>query len=221
MNLFARLKSKRSQSFAWSGLLLVFLSILGDVIHEVLWEQESGFDDSAFKMFNKLTNPNLTWFMESLSFFGSFYFLFPAYLVLISVLLVRKRPTTAVDAGIIGITSPLLIAVLKHFFKRERPRDSINLFNLDYSFPSGHTTASFIFSGLLIYLILNAHFSNNRKAVWCVLLFLSSMLIGVSRIYLRKHFASDVIAGFCIGYSWLFLLLRTLGKLKRNKMCDK
>jgi undecaprenyl-diphosphatase len=29
--------------------------------------------------------------------------------------------------------------------------------------------------------------------------------IGISRIYLRVHYASDVLAGFCLGLMWLVL----------------
>jgi undecaprenyl-diphosphatase len=39
------------------------------------------------------------------------------------------------------------------------------------------------------------------------ILILFSLLIGFSRIYLRVHYASDVIAGFCCGFAWLCLTI--------------
>ncbi len=38
--------------------------------------------------------------------------------------------------------------------------------------------------------------------------------IGLSRIYLRVHYASDVIAGFSLGMIWLVLSLTVLNKIE-------
>lgn len=38
--------------------------------------------------------------------------------------------------------------------------------------------------------------------------------IGVSRVYLRVHYASDVLAGFCVGLMWLLLSLWILKKIE-------
>jgi len=57
----------------------------------------------------------------------------------------------------------------------------------------------------------------NMKTAWkwiiSILLILFSIFIGISRIVLRYHYASDVLAGFCIGYSWVILSLWLLNKI--------
>ena len=74
--------------------------------------------------------------------------------------------------------------IIKHIVKRVRPchtlDDDEQLIDRPrfYSFPSGHTTASFAMVGVALML---------------------AMLIAFSRIYLRVHYLTDVIAGMILG----------------------
>lgn len=43
-----------------------------------------------------------------------------------------------------------------------------------------------------------------------------SLLIGFTRIYLRVHYASDVLAGFSIGFAWLLLTIVLFEYLKKK-----
>ncbi len=71
------------------------------------------------------------------------------------------------------------------------------------SFPSGHTTAAMAIYGFLAYVAarrLNGQRAWFEITYWaCVLIF----LVGFSRVFLRVHFASDVVAGFLVGGFWL------------------
>jgi undecaprenyl-diphosphatase len=47
------------------------------------------------------------------------------------------------------------------------------------------------------------------------------LIIGFTRIYLRVHYTTDVIAGYCIGFLWLSFaiwLLNRLEKYSRQKL---
>jgi undecaprenyl-diphosphatase len=59
----------------------------------------------------------------------------------------------------------------------------------DYSFPSGHTAASFAVAFSLL-------FGKNKL---CSLAFILSALIAFSRLYLYVHYPTDVFAGILIG----------------------
>jgi membrane-associated phospholipid phosphatase len=48
------------------------------------------------------------------------------------------------------------------------------------------------------------------------ILILFSLLIGFSRVYLRVHYPSDVVAGFCLGFGWLLLCIVLLERLKKE-----
>mgnify|MGYP000975602673 CR=1 FL=1 len=63
---------------------------------------------------------------------------------------------------------------------------------------------SLIFYGFIAYLIIkrSRHWSRYAAAALTGALV---MLIGLSRIYLGVHYASDVLAAFMIGLGWLAL----------------
>ncbi|HEY1022175.1 MAG TPA: phosphatase PAP2 family protein, partial [Flavisolibacter sp.] len=41
------------------------------------------------------------------------------------------------------------------------------------------------------------------------------LLIGFSRVYLRVHYATDVIAGFAVGFMWLAFAIWLLNRMER------
>lgn len=86
--------------------------------------------------------------------------------------------------------------IIKRIIARQRPSDSIHEDDMivkkpkDYSFPSGHTASSFTaFTVILLY--CPVYFSIPALLV--------ASTIGFSRVYLRVHFLSDVIAGAVLG----------------------
>ena len=102
----------------------------------------------------------------------------------------------------IGLALDLIFGnfILKPLIARERPftyDENILLLITapkDFSFPSGHTLASFT-TALTVYKIYKK---------WGIFLIVLSSLIAFSRLYLYVHFTSDVIAGifFAILFSW-------------------
>lgn len=119
--------------------------------------------------------------------------------IAVSVLLLIPKRTR-----IIGITALIALAVgalitnvaLKHLVARIRPYELIDGLNLmiekqkDYSFPSGHTCASFAAS--MVYLKMMPR----KYGVPFVVL---AALIAFSRLYVGVHFPTDVIGGLIIG----------------------
>lgn len=85
--------------------------------------------------------------------------------------------------------------IIKKTVKRLRPFEKMsNVQNMikapdKYSFPSGHTAAAFVMAGSLSY----------QFPQFIFLLFSIAVLIGFSRIYLRVHFPTDVLAGSALG----------------------
>jgi len=64
---------------------------------------------------------------------------------------------------------------------------------------------SMAFYGLFIYLAYKNIKNVKLRYTVCVLLTILIMLIGISRIYLGVHFASDVIGGFVFSIAYLIL----------------
>lgn len=104
----------------------------------------------------------------------------------------------------------VLNTVLKHSFARERPLGLDGLPLVDgFSFPSGHSSGSVVAYGMLAYLALRL-----LPVRWHLPTLMLAMTLGVtvgsSRIFLRAHFASDVIAGFASGAAWLALCVTAI-----------
>lgn len=89
--------------------------------------------------------------------------------------------------------------VLKHSFGRTRPLIPLLEEARGLSFPSGHALMAVTFYGLLGYIVWQTVKNNALKWLLFVFFMLMILLIGFSRIYLRVHYTSDVIAGYCMG----------------------
>jgi uncharacterized membrane protein (DUF485 family) len=53
------------------------------------------------------------------------------------------------------------------------------------------------------------------------LLIVLILLIGFSRVYLRVHYASDVLAGFIIGFLWLLISLVVVERVENYISSEK
>lgn len=73
------------------------------------------------------------------------------------------------------------------------------------------------FYGFLIYLIYKKIENKKIKYPLIGLLTVLILLIGISRIYLGVHYATDVLGGFIIGFIYLTLFIKYMYKNKRIK----
>lgn len=89
------------------------------------------------------------------------------------------------SSAIIG--TGVTIYCLKKFTGRQRPLEDQPGQNM--SFPSGHTGFSFTMATVL----------GQEYPKWRIPVYLGATLIGVSRIYLGRHYPSDVVVGSLIG----------------------
>jgi undecaprenyl-diphosphatase len=183
----------------------------------VLGEQEEKADLAVFHFLSvHVISNSLTGLMKAVTYFASSTFLQIAYGLLVLLYLLKKDIKRAVEIGVIGIGGFLVNYVMKLSFQRQRPPDPLMEPLQNFSFPSGHATSGFIFYGLLVYLIWKTKLNLTVKYLAAFLLISFALLIGFSRVYLRMHYPSDVLAGFCIGFAWLFLSIWLLSLLKKR-----
>lgn len=203
-------------------VILIFLSSLflfAWIANEVVYEQEDTFDRLAYAFIMQHSSPALVQSMEGFTFLGSTYFLLPAYVALVLFFIVNKRKRYAIDISIVGLSSLALMLGLKEVFKRKRPDLPIIQTLSSYSFPSGHALSAFVFCSILVYLIYKSTLPVLVKALLIMLLFLLAAIVGISRIVLNVHYATDVIAAFCLGVMWVILSFWVLRKMNawRNR----
>ena len=120
------------------------------------------------------------------------------WILLAAILLVdsKTRKTGVILFLALGIDMILCNGILKHVVARIRPceiKTGIDLLiarPTDYSFPSGHTAASFA--------AVMALYQAKSKKLWKGALVLG-VLIAFSRLYLYVHYPSDILGGMEAG----------------------
>lgn len=139
-------------------------------------------------------SPALTSLMSFVTFLGEAGWF---WILLGILLLCTKKHRFAGAAVLTALAFDFLAAnvILKPLVARPRPcwiNESVEMLVRvpeDYSFPSGHTMASFAAAGALLFI-------GERKGIWAVLL---AVLMGISRLYFYVHFPTDVLAGVVLG----------------------
>lgn len=127
------------------------------------------------------------------------------FLMVMSAIFMLFKPTRRYGLAIllsIGIGALITNLWLKPWISRPRPyTDEGSIFHQlwvtmgqhsesDKSFPSGHTTAAFS-AMTAVFLV------GNKRISWTAFIF--GFLMGLSRIYLAVHYASDVLGGILVG----------------------
>ena len=98
-------------------------------------------------------------------------------------------------ATALAIERPVYLA-MKNGFKRRRPPEVIPGFtgfieaSDRFSFPSGHTSAAFLFATLYCSLVTVA---------MAPLVYTWAILVGLSRVFLGVHFPTDIVIGAMLG----------------------
>ena len=185
-------------AFVGSFLLFVYITRV------VFYAGPEYFDQAAFDLMDRLRTaaPGLTQWALGVTFFGSArWFLFVA-LTLPALLwwgLKRRREAVEILAAVAG--SALLNQLLKHFFGRVRPITAL-IYQPGLSFPSGHSMIGLALYGMLAWQL----WRHGRHPFWAALLLLWAVFIGLTRVYLHVHYATDVLAGFAAGTGWVILV---------------
>jgi len=199
-------------------LVSFFIALFGFVFitRMIFFKKKEDFDHDAFAFLGSIVSDFNTDLMQFFTFLGTHYFLIPANLLLIAFYtFIKKHRWYSIKIPVVSIGSLLMMLFLKQIFHRPRPLIPLLDEARGFGFPSGHATMSFAFYGLIIYILWHniAHPFYRWMAV--IVLLLLILVIGISRIYLRVHYASDVLAGFSLGVLWLIISLTVLNKMER------
>lgn len=146
------------------------------------WIQQNlrcGFLDAVMPYITKLGDAGIFWIITAV------------------VLLIIKRTRPLGFAMAIALVFDVILCngILKPLIARTRPYDINTAVQLivarptDYSFPSGHTAASFAAASSLWF---------SKSKLWIPATVLA-VLIAFSRLYLYVHFPTDVLGGVFIG----------------------
>ncbi|UYZ65045.1 phosphatase PAP2 family protein [Hymenobacter weizhouensis] len=215
--------------FATEFAITLVLGTLGVVAflalgREVFDQDAASFDAGAFRWVRRLLGPGRQQWVEALTFLASRYFITAAGLGLSLVFLLRRRHRWySLLVPVVALGSITLNLLLKQFYQRPRPLLPLTSAS-GLSFPSGHAMISASFYGLLMYLAWTHVQRPALRYALTASLAVLILLIGLTRVYLRVHYATDVLAGFMAGAVWLLVaipLLRQLETRVRNRFKDQ
>lgn len=146
--------------------------------------------------------------MELISVPGFWPYNLIAISAALALLLLLRRGAEAVGLLAIFAGAETSVELVKNFLARPRPTaDYARIESAigGYSFPSGHVAGYVCLYGFLFYLAWSLMKRGGGRTL--ILLGTGAMvaLVGVSRIYLGQHWASDVLGGYGLGFGWLGL----------------
>lgn len=202
-------------------LLLICLVVFAYAAKLVFIEKKTGFDDAVFSFLHPYITDERTGFMAFISFLGKHTLLIPLNLLLIAFFLYRKKKWIAIRIAALALSSLLIKFALKLSFQRERPSIPVIEKVNGFSFPSGHALIGVVCYGLIIWVIWTEVKQKWLRVSLTIILVLLIILIAFSRIYLRVHYASDVIAGLAVGIIWLILSLRIMNTIEKKYVARK
>ena len=114
----------------------------------------------------------------------------------------RVRPRWAVALPVLMAGAGALQWLAKAAADRDRPNEA------PWGFPSGHALSMVVFFGLMIYLVATA---SRRRRRWrllaCVVCLVPVVVVSYSRLYLDKHWLSDLAGGLTAGMAYLLLVI--------------
>lgn len=196
------------------NLLVILMSLIFIYLTICVVLNKSLYIDTLFYnlIVINLRSLNLTDFFKVVTYLGSSY----TYIILLIIALIFIKNKDIPLLMIVNVvSSALLMSFLKNIIQRPRPDYKLITEN-GFSFPSGHSLNAVVFYGLLIYLIHSNVKSKKIKISLEIIFTIIILLIGLSRIYLGVHYASDVFAGFAFGFIWLYCFINIIYKKVLN-----
>jgi undecaprenyl-diphosphatase len=180
-----------------------------------------GFDESCAKTFHDMAQQKRWTFMVTVTELGGV-----AAMILLTAVGACWQASLGnrlVALGWIAVMvgCGVLNSGSKHFFDRERPPEAMrdrSVIEVNRSYPSGHAMGSVIGYGMLAYCLFLWLRCWQRRTIVVLAIVLVVAAVGFSRIYLRAHWFSDVIAGWTLGLTWLFLGLTCIEDLRIRRM---
>lgn len=190
------MKRKRIMITVFSLLFILIMCL-------VILDKLNFFDEAIYQFIISKRSTFFDHYFIFITKFGNYPFIL--FLIVILMLSFHNRYSWFIGFGSLGCIS--MNTIVKNIIKRSRP-DTLRLIKQGgYSFPSGHAMISISLYGFLIYLVLTKIKNNYLKYTLVVLLCILILSIGISRIYLGVHFASDVIAGYILSLIYVIILI--------------
>ena len=198
-----------------AAMVFLFLKLGSEIVEG----ETQGFDRSILHWAQALRaqHPALSEALRDITALGSFAVLALITAITVGYLALFGSKRMAALVTIAMVSGIALVSVFKGLFDRPRPDLAFAELSVSgLSFPSGHTSMSAI-AFLTIGALLAATHKRAGERVYILLIAaLFTLLVGLSRIALGVHWATDVIGGWALGSAWAVLWLQVVRWLARR-----
>ena len=207
------------------GTALAIVVVLGLALQPSFADNgPTALDAHVTRWFVEHRTSVLTAVMRAMTWLGSSAVIVPITVVGVGVLLTRHRGRSAAYLAVAVAGASLLSTLAKHVIGRDRPPVPVRLAHVvSSSFPSGHATqATATYAALAVVACVSIQERRARAAIWGAAI-VAVALVGVSRVYLGVHWATDVVGGWILGACWtagLTTAFRPLGPDGRTGSSD-
>lgn len=207
-----KIKEFINKYLVWIVLLLGLFAFFY-LVRAVNQSSIKAFDDTIYHFISGFINPKLTPIVKIITEFGNYTVMVP--IIIIFYLFNKDKSFNRYfTINLVAVFASNFI--VKSIIRRQRPVDINLIIENGFSFPSGHSMVSFAFYGFIIYYIYCSNLSKTWKIFIISLLSLLILTIGLSRIYLGVHYASDVIGGFILALVYLIIFIKYIYKREKK-----
>jgi len=208
------------ETTAWSTKQCIIIAIISLVLGTVIFvlayigmHQNSGigvFNQPVLSFIIENRDPNITNIMKIITVLANPLSFATAIFVIAFIWAACKREIwrPILLASAMGIAT-VLSTLLKILIMNNRPAQTnmVLPFELDYSFPSGHTIGITVFLLVLGYLMCSRHSSGSRSFGWVIITIIGVSAVAISRLYLGYHWLTDVVASIGLGLIILAIII--------------
>lgn len=195
-------------------LLTLFVILFSVLTILVAFGITDGIDKQVSEEISDEPDGSLFNLMEYITRMGSVYFLLPASIIVMIVFYYLKETLLSILYASLMLSLVPAYRIVKYILGRPRPEIGF-IHETGYSYPSGHTVASFtFFMGLYVfYQILYKNEHNVPLLLLCIIL---SFLVGISRMILGVHYLTDVLGGVLLGGILIMVFSVIFEKMNRE-----
>lgn len=224
----------KTRTYSTIPFLLIgflFLLLFGIMTWGVYFDSGwvNAFDIKWIDRIQAFVSEGRTSFIMKATEIGNIRFIILLTVISVILLFIGKRYAEGLWlGGTMLLGGVIAVKLFKTVIDRDRPDILQLVTKTNESFPSGHSTGTTIFFGVIVLVAIFSAIKTWKKWVTGLLSFALVLFIFTSRIYLGVHFPSDVVGGFFLGTAslWIsigiYMLLREplRGLLKKMKLDD-
>lgn len=193
---------RRYRAILFQGVLIMIAGAFGVLTFLVKTMPSFAIDLQITKAIQTINFPFFAAFMSMVSWpgFGPQASIITALtILLIYALGLHWEAVMALFAAVFSTGVNVLVKDLI-----QRPRPLAGLVNVidtlnSYSFPSGHVMFYLGFLGFIGFLVFSLMKPSIKRSFFLILIGVPVVLVGISRIYMGEHWASDVLGSYLLG----------------------